>query len=370
MRRLVTTGESSRISFTFRMDKAKRIFIVADISYKAIKMFLDQMPKLAKGFIRLGHDVRLFSYCNALAAASPFKSKTLTAGFYKSKVDNILAAQIVNYMPDIVYVSFARVLDAQTVLRMREAAPNAVFIGGDGDPWPQHNKNRVETAKHLDIVTATNDGEFLNIYKDAGVSCCAFMPNMCDPDTDRRYEVSDKWRTDILWTGKAGHHAGPDATLRADLVEELAKRPDCKLYGCRGRPKIAGIDYLHAISGARIGVNANSCKPVRLYSSDRLTHYLACGAFVLAERVPDGDLLFEDGNHLKYFAGVEEFFDLAQWYLQNEAERKKIADAGMKRAHEQFNSVKIAGYILDLIEKGDYDAPWRAAGKSSARTDN
>jgi len=341
------------------MKNIKRIFIVGDISHKAIKMFLDQMPKLAKGFIRLGHDARLFSYCSALSEASPLKSKTFAARFCKSSVDNLLAGQVKNYNPDIVYVSFARVLDARTIVRMRDAAPNAVFIGGDGDPWPQHNKNRVETAKGLDILTATNDGEFLKVYKDAGVRRCVFIPNMCDPDIDRRYEVSDKWRSDILWTGKGGHHAGPERTLREDLVNKLAKRKNCALYGCCGRPKIAGIDYLHAISGTRIGVNANSFKPVRLCHSDRLMHYLACGAFVLAERMPDGDLLFEDGCHLRYFSTVDEFFDLAEWYLAHEAERKKIADAGMRHVHDEFNSVKIAGYLLDLVEKGTYDAPWR-----------
>ena len=94
------------------MGKAKRIFIVADISYNPVKMFVNETGKLAKGFIRLGHDVRLFSYCNALFAASPLKSKTFAARFYKSKVDDVLASQVKNYDPDVVYVSFARVLDA------------------------------------------------------------------------------------------------------------------------------------------------------------------------------------------------------------------------------------------------------------------
>ncbi len=340
------------------MSKAKRILIVADIGLKPIKMFLDQMPKLAKGFIRLGHDVRLFSYCSTLSQVSPIESKTFASLFYKSKVDDLLAATVGSYKPDIVYVSFARVLDARTVARMRQAAPNAVFIGGDGDPWPQHHKNRVETAKELDILTATNDGEFLQVYKDAGIRRCVFMPNMCDPDVDRRYEVSNDWKSDILWTGKAGHHAGTGNTLREELVRELAKRENCTLYGCCGREKIAGISYLYAISGAGIGVNANSCKPARLYSSDRLTHYLACGVFVLAEKMPDGDLLFEDGRHLRYFESVDDFFELADWYLEHETERKKIADAGMEHAHKEFNSVKIAGYLLDLVEKGSYSAPW------------
>ena len=340
------------------MYKPKRIFIVADIKYKSIKMFVDQIPKLAKGFIRLGNDVRLFSYCNALSQVSPLKSKTLSKLLFKSKVDELLADQLKSYTPDIVYINFPRVFDANTIRHMRQAAPNAAFIGDDGDPWPKLQKNRIETAKKLDILRTANDGEFLQDYRNAGVPNCVFVPNLCDPDTDHRYEVSKKWKTDILWTGNAKHHADTSEVLREKLVTELAKRDNCTLYGCFGRPKIGGINYLYAISGARIGVNINAVNSVRLYHSDRLTHYLAGGTFVLAKRVPDTDLLFKDGQHLRYFDDVDEFFKLANWYLNHETERKKIADAGMKWVHEQLNCVKIAGYVLELVEKGIYTAPW------------
>ena len=84
------------------MTRPKRIFIVADVSGKSVKIFLNQMPKLAKGLIRLGHDARIFSYCDALRQLSPFKSKTITSQFYKSKVDRLLANRIKDYKPDIV----------------------------------------------------------------------------------------------------------------------------------------------------------------------------------------------------------------------------------------------------------------------------
>jgi hypothetical protein len=41
-----------------------------------------------------------------------------------------------------------------------------------------------------------------------------------------------------------------------------------------------------------------------------------------------------------------------------ERERKKIAMAGMERAHSEFNCRKIAQKMLDLVETGTYDAPW------------
>lgn len=340
------------------MAKAKRIFIVADISHKPIKMFLNQMPKLAKGFMRLGHDTRIFSYCSMLSQLSSFKNKKIKKLFYKKHVDALLAKQIKNYKPDIIYVSFARVLNAETITTMRSAAPKAVFIGGDGDPWPKLKKDRVETAKKLDILTATNDGQFLQDYRDAGVPLCIFMPNMCDPDIDHRYQVSPEWWTDILWTGSAKHHADTSEDFREKLVTELAKRNNCTLYGCFGRPKIGGIDYLHAISGAKIGVNVNAYGPVKFCHSDRLTQYLACGTFVMEKRFDGCNLLYKDNTHLRYFDTIEEFFDLADWYLSHEQEREKIADAGMQHVHTEFNSTKIAGYILGLIEKGNYRSPW------------
>jgi hypothetical protein len=337
--------------------------IVADLVHKPAKMFLNQAPKLAKGFIRLGHDARLFSYTGALKELSPFKSRTLAKFFFKHKADRLLAADVKNYQPDIVFVCFPRVLDADTIEQMRKASPNTVFIGIDGDLWPALRRERINVAKKLDIVIATNDGAGLRAYKDAGVPKCAFMPNLCDPDTDHRYDVEDKWKKDILWTGLIIHDPKryPGEQMRCDIINRLNQMPKCAVYGCCGKPKIGGIDYLYAISGVRIGLSINGDNTVRLYHSDRLTNYLSCGACVLAKRVPDSDLLFKDGLHLRYFDTAEEFFELADWYLKHEDERKKIADAGMKWTHEQFNGVKIAGYILDLIEKDKYSAPWNHA---------
>jgi len=118
------------------------------------------------------------------------------------------------------------------------------------------------------------------------------------------------------------------------------------------------MDCLYAISGARIGVSVNAYGPIKFCHSDRLIRYLACGTCVLAKRFEGADLLFRDGEHIKYFDNIDEFFELANWYLNHEEERKKIANAGMERAHKEFNCMKIAQYIVDLVETGSYNAPW------------
>jgi hypothetical protein len=342
------------------MTEAKRIFIIADISHKDVKLLRNQDTKRAKGFIRLGHDVRLFSYFNALMEVSRFKTRSMAGFFDKAKVDKLLASELASYCPDIVYLRFVRVLDPATIDVIRQAAPKAVLIGYDNDPWPDRRRQRIDIAKKLDLVIASNDGSFLQMYRDAGVPLCSFMPNACDPDIDYRYQVGPEWIKDIIWTGLIIEDPKryPPEQMRYEIISRLSKMPNCAVYGCCGTPNIGGQDSLYAVSGAKIGLSINADNTVRMYHSDRLTNYLSCGTCVLAKRVPDTDLLFKDKVHLRYFDTADEFFELADWYLKHEDERKKIADAGMKWVHEEFNCVKMAGYVLDFIEKGSYKAPW------------
>lgn len=344
------------------MSKAKRIFFVTDVKGFTDRFLLYGLRKKTKGFIRFGHDTQVFDYRSAFLQAGPVMSRKFARKWCKSRiVDRLLVKQIKNYNPDIIHINFPSFLDAETVQLMRKAAPKAFFIGEDGDPWPEFCDGRVETGAQLDLVITTYEGKWLDSYKNTGVRCI-FMPNYCDPDMEYRYKVDDKWRSNILFTGQAKKHRRyPTEDIRYQLVTRLANQEGAVLYGCLGRPNIGGINYLYAISGARIGLNTNVVHDVSLYHSNRLTDYLACGTFVLAKRVPDSDLLFKDGVHLRYFDTVEEFFDLANWYLEHEDERLKIANAGMQRAHKEFNCTKIAKYTMDLIENGSYSAPWSSS---------
>jgi hypothetical protein len=248
------------------MPKAKRIFFVNDTKDFTDNLLLEGLRKQIKGFVRLRHDTQVFSYNSALLQASPIKSKKFAGRFYKSSVDELLARQIRNYNPDIVHVGFSKFLDAKTIMLMRQAAPNAFFIGIDVDLWPELHKNRVQAAKELDLVMITYEGKGLRAYKNAGVRC-VFMPNMCDPDVEYRYEVDDEWESDILFTGQMRYNSKryPTEDIRPQLVARLANMENCALYGCCGRPDIGGISYLYAISGARIGLSINADNDVRLY---------------------------------------------------------------------------------------------------------
>lgn len=338
----------------------RRILLVSHETDMKPKIQADPAPKMAKGFIRLGHDARVISYTSIMAQLSPFSSRSINRRFFKEKADNALCEFAKHYQPDLVFIGFSRGLDKYTVRALRSAAPQAIFFGWDGDPWPSNNPGRIEVGSELDLVFATNNGEFLDEYRSHGAKKCLFMPNLVDSDIDRRYEVSKRWQSNILWTGKAQHQSGIESgeSDRQQVLDLISMRADAKIYGCLDYPKISGLDYFYAISGARIGISINAINTIPLYHSDRFTHYSAAGTMVLAKRVPETGQLMKDKQHVCYFDTAEECLELVNWYLEHEAERQKIADTGMAYCHANFNATKIAGYILTAIETGAYEASW------------
>jgi len=340
------------------MPNAKRIFLIGNFKDESPNSIRIERRRWVKGLIRLGHDVQRFSYRNIMQQASLIKNKRFAQQFAKKRTDKILIDQVKSYHPDIVFVLNMKYLDENTILAMRGVAPKAFFVGRDNDPFPEKNTARLAISKKMDMVISTNGGRWLNVYQEAGVPVCAFIPNPCDPDIQCPYEVDEKWKSDIVFTGKAENKGADCDISRYELLQKLSQKPHVKLYGCFGYPKTDGIETFYAISGAKIALSINRVNNIRLYHSDRLVNCIACGTFTLAKHVPDSDLLFKDRVHLRYFDAVEEFFDLANWYLRNDEEREKIAKAGMKRAHTEFNCVKMAQHVLDLIENGHYDAPW------------
>jgi spore maturation protein CgeB len=274
-------------------------------------------------------------------------------------VDDLLIQQSKKYQPDIIMIIFANYLDSRTIQKLRQANKNAFIFAFDGDLWPEFHENRVQAAKELDLVVTTYAGTGQKAYKDLGIKC-VYAPYPCDPDLEHRYNVSEEWKCDILFTGQTRDATSkyPTESLRHELLEKLSKTTNARIYGAFGFPKVDGIDYLYAINGARIGLSVNADNNFRMYNSDRFYTYLSCGTFVLAKRVPDSDLLFKDGQHLRYFEKIDEFFELAKFYLNNESERQRIAEAGMLRAHKDFNCTVIAKYILDTIKTGNYSADW------------
>ena len=335
-----------------------KILLIADFRGDSPGFIFNNARILAKGLERNGHDLCRFSYRERLLGLSPIKSKKWAIKMAKKKTDRLLIKLADHYQPEMVLLVAFKLVDTETMAQLKETLPRSVFVCWYGDPPRDFAPNVAELARYCDWFLATSGGELLLHFKQLGVPHCAFLPNPADRDIEYPRTVEDKWKSSLLFTGKLGHRRHQQDLDRADLIHTLVREKNMTVWGCLDRPRLEGRDYLDALCGAEMALSINACNDVRFYHSDRLTHYLACGAFTLARQVPGSELLFAPGEHLYYFETKEQCLELIERFETDADHRRSIARRGMERAHETVACEKLTRHIVELVENGEFREEW------------
>lgn len=106
--------------------------------------------------------------------------------------------------------------------------------------------------------------------------------------------------------------------------------------GLFGKMKIVRppVDYFCELPdlyrGTTVNINCTSFQ-MKTAVNQRVFDVPACGGFLLTDCQEDMEHLFEVGKEAVCFKSVEEAVELARYYLKNEGERNRIADAARKR---------------------------------------
>ncbi|MEJ8572821.1 CgeB family protein [Microbaculum marinum] len=94
--------------------------------------------------------------------------------------------------------------------------------------------------------------------------------------------------------------------------------------------EVYGDDYARALTGSQIGLGfLRSTWPDQ--HTTRTFEIPACGSMLLADRSDEHRDFFEEGKEAEFFSSTEELVDKVRYYVRNETERQRIAQAGLKR---------------------------------------
>ncbi|MBR5422109.1 MAG: glycosyltransferase [Lachnospiraceae bacterium] len=99
---------------------------------------------------------------------------------------------------------------------------------------------------------------------------------------------------------------------------------------------------------SRINLNI-TIRPIASGLSLRLFDVCGCGGFLLTNWQEELPELYEPGTEVETFSSIEEMLDKADYYLENEEERKKIALAGYERTRAEHTYEKRIAQMISVI---------------------
>jgi glycosyltransferase involved in cell wall biosynthesis len=161
---------------------------------------------------------------------------------------------------------------------------------------------------------------------------------------------------DILFM--ANNYGGgyfPMSEFRIQLANELKSKYQNKfgLYGSGWANGSGNVNHSQSVEaqyyrGCKIAINCSHFNVAR-YNSDRLLRILGSGTFCLSYKHPEMEQDYENYKHLVYYESIEDLKNKIDYYLENEEERKQIADNGRQLVlnrntfkHQVENIIKLA----------------------------
>lgn len=113
-------------------------------------------------------------------------------------------------------------------------------------------------------------------------------------------------------------------------------------------PPVKETEMYKIFYSSRINLNI-TMRGIESGVPQRVFDIMSVGGFVLSNYQPELDELFQVGKELEVFHSLEELQDKADYYLEHENERIRIAVAGYQRVKQDYSYPKLLRNILETV---------------------
>jgi len=323
--------------------------------------------RINNGFIRNNHEVFWFSDRDVARCSNPLGSRKFGVGASNRKLLKVCK----NFQPDVIALSSADIIKAETLVEARRLLPNVAILQYYIDALfiPANVRDALSKAEVVDWTFATTAGPVLSRIAGSR-SKVAFVPNPVDPSIDvhRCHERTDQ-PYDVFTAGHMPKWVDPD-DLRSRAYDLITQRlPDvrCVVYGHGPGKSLFGAAFIEALGQSKIGLNfsqrtaeskAGPGGELYLYSSDRIGLYLGNGLLVFSTRPFELAKLYGE-DAIVEVNGDDDFIDKLKHFAHNDAERQKVARAGYELAHREFNERLVSQYMVETVLGTPYSHAYR-----------
>jgi hypothetical protein len=308
-------------------------------------------------------------------AVTSFDYRTLAAEFGVQKMFDMLR-DVTTSDTDILFIGKGEIFEREVLRDIKNKGVQIALWYGDIRPEPENWL--LDILPEIDCFFMSSGGFKLREYFERGrPKVAAFYFNPFDPDLIEKYQALPRRNRDIVFTASAYDFIGSERKL---AIKYLKSRDDVTFFGggeascgdsfvARMRNKLFGVrtasnwirgeDYIAAIKSAKIGIGVSAYQNIPRYTSDRMTHFLGFGSFLLAWEFPQIELFFDIGQELVVFKNIGDLKRKIDYFLRNESEREAIALAGQSRILSEYNCKNMAALMIDVIATGQSTRfPW------------
>ena len=333
------------------MNKVIKILHIADTHNRHKgRLFYSSGKKINNGFIKNNYNVLQISDRDFLQSNILNYKKLL----FLSHIDKTIE----NFLPDIILFGHVDSLNENDFFYLRNKYKNIKFsqyfvdtLDPNFEKHNRHKKRFFLKYQYCDTNFITSNPEIFDFLdKDKTF----FIPNVCDRSIDilENYKYSDL-KYDVFFALSHGQHRGG---LKKGYIDERSvfinkinlENINTNFFGIEKKP-IWGNEFFNQLSKTKMGINYNRGKPIKYYSSDRISLLMANGLLTFLQKDYSYEDFFEDKKDVVFFNSHDDLSEKIKCYSKNNKDRCEIAFNGRKKYFELFENIIVTRYMVEKI---------------------
>ena len=337
--------------FIFKKDASLKILHITNFNERYDgRLHYNTGRRINNGFIKLGHNVLALSDRDFVN-----RSKTITDIYGTISLNKKIISIFKTFRPNLIIMGHADGVSKKTLLKIKNSDENIKFAQWFLDPitkfGPDYVKNKHRILDKSNIVDCT----FVTTHPNAinfKIKKTHYLPNPCDESFETLKNYDHNCEKDVFFGMSHGVHRGKLKPGKSDnrevFINSLIK--NCKnikfdIYGMNNIQPIWGSDFIKVISNSKMGLNLSRGKPVKYYTSDRISQLIGNGLLTFIDKKTGLERIISSKCAVFY----KDFNDLIKKirkFKQNDRNRIKIAKNGRHHYHKYFNSSLVADFII------------------------